>query len=116
MAAITSESQAYNELVAGEVQEDYLVADADNATVAIGQVFEYDPTGHNFQNKTTAGVSKGPYAVCAEAKTITADTAVRCIVRGAVNFNKLDATSKADDDIKAALQASGILAKASVTA
>lgn len=113
-SGITSEAQAYEELVAGEVDIAYLTADATNGvtagTTVVGQVFEYEPTGHNYINKTTAGVGKPPYVVCAEAKAITVDTAVKCIVRGKVNLNKLDATSQADADIKAALLMSGIIA------
>lgn len=109
----TLETQSLDELVAGHVEYAYLTADA-AATVAKGQVFEYNATAHNFVNKTTAGVGKPPYVVCAEAKTIAADTAVKCIVRGRVNKNKLDTTSKADADIVAALLTSGIMAVSQV--
>lgn len=108
-SGVTSESQAHDDLIAGAVEILPILVDS-TATVAKGQVFEYDATGHNSVNKTTAGVSKGPYAVCTETRTIAGDSRVSCIVAGKVRFDALDATSKADADIKAALRSSGIFA------
>lgn len=107
VSGITSESQTYDELVAGPVQEFYGTIDA-AATCAIGQVLEFDTTGNNWINYTS-GSAKPAYAVCAEAKTLSADTRCRMIVGGCVRKDKLDSTAQADAEIEGALIGSGII-------
>jgi hypothetical protein len=106
---IDSLSPTQKGLIAGEYHTMVLPADED-ATVATGQVFEYNAGEHNWKNRTS-GVSAPPYVVCFEDKAITADTPVVCIVRGSdVDISKLDATNAAEPDTKAALLISGIRA------
>jgi len=102
--------QSYNELIAGEVKTLALPLDKDNATAAIGQVLKYDQAAHNWVDATdlVPGANGTPVVVCAEAKTLTDDDRVLCIVSGDVNFNKLDATSRAFNNIEALLINSGI--------
>lgn len=105
-SGISSQSQAYDELAAGEVRLFHCLVDS-AATAVIGQVFQWDASGNNFQDYTSAA-TKVAYVVCAEAKTLSADTRVLCIVWGDVRLDKLDATSQADDEIEAALLQNGI--------
>ena len=107
---IESESNAGLNIAAGEVYEMWLLVDA-AATVAPGQVYQYNDTENNFDD-FTSGATALLYAVCHEAaKTISEDTRVRCIVHGAVQKDNLDATAKADADIDVALLKSGIFAQ-----
>lgn len=106
-SGVTSETQSYDELIAGEVKTFMCLVDS-AATAAVGQVLEFDATGNNFVNYTS-GSAKNAYVVCAEAKTLTADTRVLCIVSGEVRLGSLDATAQADDEIEGALLGSGII-------
>jgi hypothetical protein len=111
-SGIASESQAYQDLIAGDVVVVPRVLDS-TATAAVGQVLKYDSTAHNWVDASNiapdaAGV---PLVVCAENKTLADDTPVLCIVRGLVNRTKLDSASQAFDDLDAALQISGIIAR-----
>ena len=106
--SIANEAQSYSELIAGEVDVAVLPVD-EAATVAPGQVYQYDGTDHNWINYTS-GFAAPAYAICREpAKTITVDTNVLCIVAGYVNKSKLDATAQADPDIRNALLKSQII-------
>lgn len=106
---ITSESQAYNELIAGRVETHAVDVKASEGALAVGQVLEFDTTSNKFQ-KYTSGSTKPAYAVVAEAETIgAAGGRVVAIVQGRVNKNKLDATAQADAEIEGALLGSGII-------
>ena len=98
---LTSESQSYIELIAGAVKEFYCLVDS-LATVAVGQVFQWDAGGNNFIDYTS-GSGANAYAICAEAKTIGTDTRVRCIVCGEINKNALNDVAQLDPEIEAAL-------------
>ncbi len=106
-SGVTSETQAYDDLIAGEVVILGLTVDS-AATVEKGQVYEYDPSAQNWVNIKTAGVGKGPYAVCTETRTIVADSKVSCIVGGKVRRAALNAGSLAKVDLDADLILSGI--------
>lgn len=92
---------------AGAVQEHYLLLDS-AATAAVGQVVQYDSAAHNWVDFTAYSAS-GKYAVCNEAKTLSVDTACRCIIAGPVYLSLLDATAQADADIEAGLISNGII-------
>lgn len=105
---LTTTQATETRVAAGPVREVYLTVDS-AATVAPGQVYQYDTSAHNYVNYTS-GIATGPYAVCNDdAATIIADTQVRCIVQGDVYLTALDATAEAGADIKAALRQSGII-------
>lgn len=104
---IDSVSNALKEVAAGGEFEVMPLKLDEDATAAIGQVLQYNASEHNFVNRTT-GVTSGPYAVCLEAKTLTADTFCVCLVEGDVNLKALDATSQAEADIVGALLSQGI--------
>ena len=107
---VESETNEGLNIVAGAVREAYLTVDA-AATVSPGQVYQYNDTENNYDD-FTAGATALRYAVCNEAaKTISADTQVRCIIAGPVQKDHLDATSKADADIDVALGKCGIFAE-----
>jgi hypothetical protein len=104
---VYTETQTYQELFEGPVDTIMLPA-ASDATVAPGQVFEYNETNHNWQNYT-GGTSNAPYVVCIEPITaISAQTYVRCAMEGTINIGKLDATSQSKPDLLAALVHQGI--------
>ncbi len=107
---MTTETQAYNELVAGPVKiMDLLCEGSGTVAYTIGQVLEFDSaTNHNFK-KYVSGCAAHAYAVVAATTTLTADGYISCIVSGEVNFYKLDATAQADVDIVAALLKAGII-------
>jgi len=105
-SGVTSETQSYDELAAGEVKVFYCEVDS-AATAAVGQVLEFDTTGNNYVDYTS-GSAKQSYVVCAEAKTLSGDTRVKCIVGGEVRLDNLDATAQADDEIECALLGCGI--------
>jgi len=103
---IDSQSQSYAELSAGAVSLFYALVDS-AATAAVGQVLQFDTSGNNYVNFTSTCTAQS-YIVCAEAKTLTADTRVKCIVGGYVRKDKLDSTAQADPEIEAALLKCGI--------
>ena len=104
---LTTETPTLQQLKVADCVEHYLLADA-AATVAVGQVLQYNTTEDNWDDYTS-GMAAALYVVCAEAKTISADTLVRCIVKGSVRKTALDATAQADDEIDVALIKSGII-------
>lgn len=107
---IDSQAQTYEELIAGDVEVFYCLLDT-AATAAVGQVLKYDQAAYNFVDATdiVPGANGTPVVVCAEAKTLSADTRVKCIVRGRVRKDKLDTASQAFNHIEALLLNSGII-------
>lgn len=100
---------AQSDLIAGSVQITLLPLDS-LATKAVGQVLVYDSSANNWVNYAS-GVNGDAYAVCFEASDSVADASFLCITKGDVDKSKLDATSKADADIEAALLSSGMRAR-----
>lgn len=113
---ITSQSQTYQDLIAGEVVTKSLPVDS-TATIAVGQVLKYDSTGHNYVTASNIAPDAAgmPLVVCLEAKTLTGDDYAVCIVQGHVNKAALDSTSQTFADIEAALQCSGIIMHAPIS-
>lgn len=105
---LTSESMAYDELVAGPVLTKAVQCDV-LATVSRGQVYQWDATGNNFVDYVS-GSAANAYAICAERddRTLSEDGEVICIVQGDVNKNGLNDVAELDPEIDAAMIQQGI--------
>ncbi len=110
----TSETQSFNNLMVRDCVENSMLVDS-AATCAVGQVLQYDQSANNWVNYTSAdGATQ--YCVCNEAKSLSGDTQCRCIVRGEVRLEELDATAQADAEIVVALNKSGITVRSDAVA
>jgi len=85
-----------------------LMLDA-GATAALGQVVQYDGGANKYADATDAtGIH---YGVVIEAKTLSGDAPVMCVIQGKVFKNALDSVTKANPDMIAKLLAQGIIAE-----
>ncbi len=106
---VTSESQAFDNLVVRDVKYASLLVDS-AATCAKGQVLQWDASANNFVDFTSTADAT-LYVVCAEDKTLSGDTQCLCIVAGEVRMSELDATAQADAEIIPALLKGNIIAR-----
>lgn len=104
---VSAQSEDLEQLIRGECEIHSVLVDS-AATAAVGQVLQYDASGDNYVDYTSS-MAAAHYVVCAEAKTLSGDTKVACIISGRVAKAKLDATAQADAEIETALLKHGII-------